>query len=256
MAKSEAKPTGNCVIYIRVSSEKQADSGLGASAQRSACEEYARREKLNIVAVWDDNGISGSKNIDQRPGLANALASIGPGDVLLVAKRDRLARDMLIIRLIERDLERISAKIVSAAGEGNGSEDPSDRLLRGLLDLFAEFERVQIAYRTAQAMAVLRAQGQKTGGTIPYGKRVARVVVDQENPKKKRVFLEDESFELGVIDRMMKQHALGLSQGDIAERLNADGIPSRSGGRWHGKVVRSIIRRTLDRQPEVDHEED
>ena len=111
------------VAYLRVSTDEQAESGLGLDAQLSAVQAAADRLGVAIAAVHTDAGVSGAKGIESRPGLFSALAAVKRGDVLLVAKRDRIARDMLLTMQVERELERKGARLVSAAGEGTDSED-------------------------------------------------------------------------------------------------------------------------------------
>ena len=90
--------------------------------------------------------------LEDRPGLAaalTALRSVGAG-VLAVARRDRLARDVALAAAIDRAVEHAGAKVRSADGAGDG-DGPADRLLRGMLDLTAEYERALIRTRTRAA---------------------------------------------------------------------------------------------------------
>src|SRR5204862_6543407 len=105
-----------------------------------------------------------------RPGLLAAIDAVrahGAG-VLVVAKRDRLARDGLTAALVERLCEREAAGIQAADGAGNG-EGPEAQLLRGIVDLFAQYERAVIRARTKAALAVKKARGERTGG-VPLGR--------------------------------------------------------------------------------------
>jgi DNA invertase Pin-like site-specific DNA recombinase len=72
-----------------------------------------------------DAGTSGSLAIEDRPVLVDAVAVLRRGDVLLVAKRDRLRRDVIAVAMIERLIATRGARIVSAAGEGTESDDPA-----------------------------------------------------------------------------------------------------------------------------------
>lgn len=82
----------------------------------------------------------------------DALSILGSGDVLLVAKRDRLGRDPLIVALIEAAVSRKGCRIVSAAEEGTASDGPTDVLMRRMVDSFAEYERLVIKSRTRAAL--------------------------------------------------------------------------------------------------------
>ena len=134
--------------YFRVSTDQQAESGLGMDAQRIACEEYARKSGCHLTEVFKDEGLSGSLSLDKRPGMLAAISSLKKGDILVVAKRDRLGRDPLVLAMIEAAISRKEARIVSAAGEGTDSDDPSSILMRRMIDAFGEYERLVIKART------------------------------------------------------------------------------------------------------------
>jgi DNA invertase Pin-like site-specific DNA recombinase len=122
------------IAYLRVSTEEQS---LGLDAQRAACEAYCQKQGLEMNEVFSDEGLSGGLSFEKRPGILNAIASTNKGDVLVVAKRDRLSRgDVLAMAMIEAAIARKGARIVSAAGEGTESEDPSSILMRRMVDAF------------------------------------------------------------------------------------------------------------------------
>ena len=80
-----------------MSTAEQAGSGLGLDAQRTAIAAGAARLGLPLADTFTDAGRSGGLPLEQRPGLLAALDAVGKGDVLIVAKRDRLGRDVLAI---------------------------------------------------------------------------------------------------------------------------------------------------------------
>lgn len=92
--------------YIRFPTDKQADSGLGLDAQRAAIDCAAKRLALEVRSVFQDAGLSGALEIQSRPGLMDAVAALGRGDCLIVAKRDRLGRDVVAVALVERLISR------------------------------------------------------------------------------------------------------------------------------------------------------
>jgi len=103
--------------------------------------------------------------------LADALNALRRDDVLIVAKRDRIAREAFLSTLIEREVAKKGARIVSAAGEGTENDDPSAVFTRRILDAVAELERGLIAARTRAALRAKRAKGERAG-CEPYGYRV------------------------------------------------------------------------------------
>ena len=159
------------VAYIRVSKD---DQKLGPEAQRASIEAWAAREGVQVAAWHVDQGVCSVTPIDQRPALVAALASLrehGAG-VLVVAKRDRIARDVVLTAGVERAAGQSGAVVASAAGEGNG-DTPADGFMRTVIDGAAQYERALIRARTTAALAVIRARGQKTGGGVPYGFELA-----------------------------------------------------------------------------------
>ena len=83
--------------YLRVSTIGQAASGAGLDAQLDACIQAAGG---TLDGVFRDEGVSGATSMVQRPGLMAAIESLRKGDTLIVGKRDRVARDLLVLSLI------------------------------------------------------------------------------------------------------------------------------------------------------------
>ena len=124
---------------------------------------------MQVVATHEDRGVSGGAEIDKRPGLIAALEALRTerAGILVVAKRDRLARDVLVAAMVERLCQREGARIQSADGTGNG-DSPEAKLLRTMIDAFAAYERALIRARTRAALAAKKARGERVGG-VPYG---------------------------------------------------------------------------------------
>ena len=204
------------VAYIRVSTE---DQKLGPEAQRAAIESGAGREGVEVVA-WHVDHASGAASIEERPGLLAALAGLrshGAG-LLLVAKRDRLARDVVVASMIEKAAISAGARVLSIDGVGNG-DSPADAFMRTILDGAAAYERALIRARTKAALAVKKARGEKLGGRAPFGFKLAS----------DGVHLEHEPHEQGVITRALELRRAGLRVSDIVRALANEGVRSRVG---------------------------
>lgn len=205
------------IAYIRVSKDEQK---LGPEAQRAQIEAWAAREGVQVAAWHVDAGVCSVTAIDERPALVAALASLrehGAG-VLVVAKRDRIARDPVLTAGVERAAAAAGAVVQSSAGEGNGST-PADEFMRGVIDSASRYERALIRARTTAALAVIRARGQKTGGSVPYGYTLAadgRTLVAVEH-------------EQATIARARALAVEGRSQRAVAAQLAAEGHVSRKG---------------------------
>jgi DNA invertase Pin-like site-specific DNA recombinase len=172
-------------------------------------------------------------SVEDRPVLLEAVAALRRGDVLLVAKRDRLGRDVIAVAMIERLITKRGARLVSAAGEGTESNDPSGVLMRRLVDSFAEYERALIGARTRSALAAKRQRGERISRFIPFGYQLG---TDGST-------LESHPVEQQVLMLIRQCREAGHSLRAIAEALNDLGLRTRAGTRWRFEYVRSLLRR-------------
>lgn len=216
------------VAYTRASTDKQ---DLSPEAQVAAMNAWAAREGATILSVHTDADVSGSKGLDKRPGLLAAIAALPIGGILLVAKRDRLARgDVMLVAMIESAVQRKKGRIVSAAGEGTDDDDPGSILMRRMIDAFAEYERLIIGCRTKAALAVKKRRGECVG-SIPYGFRLAP----------DGVMLEPDPGEQRMVEEAKRLHAAGVySLREIGRVLAGAGFKPRN-AKWHPQVVKSIL---------------
>ena len=223
------------IIYRRVSTGGQAASGLGLEAQQQQCERHAGSLGLQIANVFTDAGISGTKPITKRPGLLGALTDLKRGDVLVIAKRDRLSRDQYTMLTIEREVERVGATLVSAAGEGTDGDGDAGGvgglILRRVTDMISEVERELTRGRTKAALAAKKVRGELTGAP-PFGFAVAPDGV---------TLIPNES-ERQLIRKVAGLRADGVTYRGIVERLNADGVTTRRGGKMQLRNVQYITR--------------
>jgi site-specific DNA recombinase len=214
------------VAYIRVSTDRQE---LGPEAQRAAIEAYARSSGLE-VAAWHEEAVSGAAPLSERVELFAAIATAKQirAGAIIVAKRDRFARDAFVTELLGRDLAGVGIDLVSA--EGHNGDSPEAILLRRMLDAVAEYERALISARTKAALAAKKRRGQRGPGSVPYGKRLA---ADGET-------LEDEPSEAAVVRRIIDAFDNGSRVSAIVRGLEAEGVPPRGAG-WHRTTVVRIL---------------
>ena len=221
----------NAIIYTRVSTNDQAESGAGLAAQSASCAAFAAKADMNVIGTFTDAAISGAAGIEDRPGLMAAVAGLRRGDVLLIAKRDRLGRDQMAVLMIEKAISRKGATIISADGLGNG-DDAGSVFMRQVIDAAAVYERNLIKARTKAALAAKRKAGERTG-EVPFGWRLddaGRLVED--------------AAEQNVLAKIMACRAAGMSLRKIAAILTGAGIVTKKGNaKWHGETIRSILTR-------------
>ena len=203
------------VLYIRVSTDEQTAS---IEAQRETCTRIARQRGYEIVSEYVDENISGTISIDKRPALKRALKALADeqADRLIVAKLDRLARNVRVALEIDEDYAtRHGWGIVF----GDMDVDTSTAVGKMQLSMFASvarFERDRISERTREALAVKRSQGVRLGRPS---------VLPTE-----------------IVARIIAQRQAGASLRAIAADLTADGITTAQGGEcWHASTVRKVL---------------
>jgi DNA invertase Pin-like site-specific DNA recombinase len=207
------------VGYVRVSTGEQATSGLGLEHQRQAIAEAARLRDVELVEIFEDAGLSGS-SLD-RPGLTAALETLttGAADGLIVAKLDRLSRSLLDFAGL-MDRSRREGWSLVALDLGVDTSSPQGELMASVLATFAQFERRLIGERTKAALQVKRAQGVQLG--------------------RPRSIPDD------IVALLRRYRDDGMSFQEIADRLNADGVPTGRSGKWWPATVQQVLRSRTD----------
>lgn len=136
--------------------------------------------------------------------------------------------------MIERLIAKRGARLISAAGEGSDSDDPASWMLRRMVDVFAEYERLIIIARTKAGLAAKRAKGERAG-TLPFGFQLA---ADDATHKR----LEPAPVEQRLLARIHELRRTGLSTRQIAANLNAHGWTTRRGTPWRFEYVARALR--------------
>ena len=217
--RTQTALAGTVAAYIRVSTEEQAASGAGLDAQRAAISGECERRGWTVVAWHGDEGISGGKALDARPGLTAALNEVqsATAAVLMVAKSDRLARSLPTLLDVLDRTERAGGVVVAVDGTVDTST-AAGRFTTQIMGSVAELERGLISDRTKAALAVRKAQGVRLGRptTVPPS----------------------------VVARIASERAAGATWAAIADGLNADGTPTGQGGsKWFPNTVARIHKR-------------
>ncbi len=220
------------IAYTRVSTGKQAEEGLGLEVQEQAIRSWAKANHHKIAAVVADEGVSGAKELDDRPGLAEALAMVREGLVggICVYRLDRLARDLVLQEQLLAEIRRQGGELftTSAAEAGYLSDDPDDpsrRLIRMVLGAVSEYERSMISLRLRAGRRRKAEKGGFAYGSPPLGWRAERgqLVVDEAESE--------------VLARMAELRHDGASLREIATVLADEGHRPKRGARWHPQTV-------------------
>lgn len=221
--------------YIRVSTDGQVgEDRFGLSAQREQIETFARQQGFEIVKWYDDEGISGATL--SREGLQQLLSDSEQDmfTAVIVAKMDRLARDLMAQLWIEKELLRHNVEIVSAAEPFRG-QDPANVLFRQIIGSFAQFEKARIAERLMGGRKQKAKQGGYSGGGAAIGYKSVRgqktLLVDMDKAAAvKRVF------------ELRDQNPLCSLQA-IAELINSEGYTTAQGKEFSKVQVKRILDR-------------
>ena len=211
--------TTKAVGYIRVSTDKQAEHGVSLDAQQAKLAAYAALYDLELVDVIVDAGAS-AKTLD-RPGLQRALGMLrtGQANALLVAKLDRLTRSVKDLGTLVEDYFSSDAITLLSVADSIDTRTAAGRLVLNVLGSVAQWERETIGERTAEALAHKRTRGEKTGGDLPYGYRLAA---------DGKALVED-AGEKALLDAIREARARGFSQRAVVADLARQGSTTRKG---------------------------
>lgn len=219
------------VAYLRVSTDRQAEEGLGLDIQEDQIRAFlTKHPNLKLVKIYRDEGISGS-TLD-RPALRELLADAKEHRAftrVIVAKLDRLARMLEVQLFIEKELLVYGVEVLSVSESFNGS-DPIMVAMRQIVGVFAQLERGRITERLLSGRRKKLDGGGYAGGRPPTGYTVKNheLVIDPEGAK--------------VIRYIRKLRMARLSFARISARLNAEGVKTRNGARWYASGIHRLIR--------------
>lgn len=209
--------------YLRVSGVNQIE-GDGFERQALAVMTYANQHGIEIEQIFREEGVSGKKELEDRPALQELLAALESNpDVktILIERLDRLARDLMVQETIIADLKKSGYTLISVAEPDLCVDDPSRKLMRQIFGAIAEYDRAMIVLKLRGARErtkkkVGRCEGQKPFGHYP-----------NESP---------------ALEIILKYGATESARW-IADRLNTWKQKTRSGKPWSPAVVAKILRR-------------
>lgn len=224
--------TSECTaLYIRVSTDRQADEGYSLDAQRGKLDAYCTAMGWPVCAdhVYIDGGESGKSTA--RPAYRAMLAAIDAGEVnrIVATKLDRLTRNVTDFRQMLDYCDARNVAIVSLA-ENFDTSTPMGKAMATIVVTFAEMERSMITDRVMTGKAEKARQGGYNGSVTPYGYQYSD-----------GTFTIDSSA-ADVVQRIFAEWIDGTPMAHIAAALNADKIPSPRGRTWSTAGVRHMLR--------------
>lgn len=210
------------ITYSRVSTGRQAESGISLDEQDRSTLEAIERRGWQVARRFSDAGRSG-KSITGRPELREALAMLarGEADALVVAKLDRLARSTVDLASLMAQAKKESWALVVLDLDVDTST-PAGELLAGIVGTVAQYERRLIGERARMTHAHRRARGLRAGAK-PILSDILRA-------------------------RIAERVERGESLSEVARCLNQAGTPTARGGKWYPSTVAHVVRSVqLDR---------
>ncbi len=225
-------------IYTRVSTEDQAREGFSLEVQKEVLKELVQRNGWTLACgianrdIYEDDGFTGS-NTD-RPAFkilrSDALRKYF--DLILVYKLDRLNRKLRDLLNFLEELDHLGISIKSAT-EPFDTTTSAGKFLIQMLGSSAEFERNRLIERVFPGMVMGVKKGHWQGARYaPYGYKYNKEI-------KKLEVVPDE---VGVIKKIYDMYLSGSSTSQIAGLFYHQDIPTRSGGKFHSKLIADILK--------------
>jgi DNA invertase Pin-like site-specific DNA recombinase len=215
---------GKFVSYLRVSTKRQGESGLGLEAQRAAVEAWLNGGRWKLIAEHVE--VESGKHDHNRPALNKALAACKVyGATLVIAKLDRLSRDAHFLL----GLQKAGVKFIAV------DMPEANEMVVGMMALVAQAERRMISERTKAALAAAKARGTRLGQ--PKGYQIpsdlqTRKLGAATNAANADVFAERLRPILVELE--------GLSANAAAAELNQRGVQTARGGQWTARSVLNL----------------
>lgn len=226
----------NVVSYLRVSGKSQIE-GDGFVRQGKAISAFCKANKLNLVTEFSELGISGTVEGMDRQEFSRAIEFIShrndedaqvrgePIDAIVVERMDRLARDLMVSEVLlaecrKRGIQVFSADQGALINMAENGGDPTRVLVRQIMGALAQWEKTMLVRKLRSAKDRLKAAGQLTEGTKPYGS------LPGERP---------------FLDQILEWSYQGKNFSEIARVMNSMGAVNRSGRPFKPQNVRMII---------------
>jgi site-specific DNA recombinase len=228
-ATIDAKP--DCTaLYMRVSTDAQAEEGYSLDAQRDKLQSYCHARGWNVCPdyIYTDAGISGTST-DGRKALGEMLAAAKNGLIarVVAVKLDRIARNVRDFLGIVAELDAAGCDLVLMA-ESFDTGTPTGKFALTMFAAMAELEASTITERVMSGKRQKATTGGYNGAPIPLGYEYAG-----------GVFTPNDNA--ATVRRIFAEFVDGRTLSAIANGLNEDGIATARGGKWYPATVRYVL---------------
>ena len=219
----------NVVAYIRVSTDGQCgDDKFGLDVQREQIIEYCAKNDMNILKWFTDEGESGAKEREGFDEIVYGDVANPPYEAVIVAKSDRVARDINVYYYYKMLLIKKDIKLISIA-EDFGQFGVFASMLEAFTLCVAEMERDNINKRTSSGRKVKASKGGYSGGRPPFG----------YTPLNGKLVIVPEEAE--VVRFVIESKENGKTFQTICDALNEMGKTNRSGTKFSISTLQVIL---------------
>lgn len=228
------------VLYARKSADERLGPRSSIDAQIEEIQRFAERNSYEIIDKFVDNAQKGWD--DERKNLRRMVKESKRKNcrfkVIIVAEWDRLYRSYAQAKMLVEELE--SNGITLASARGGAVENRNERLGRDFALFIAEIENEIRSGHVLSGQIHWASRGYSVGGTPPYGYR-REPVLDAKGCYRIK-YVVDQPAAL-VVQRIYEMYAAGLCTQEIAEKLNAENIPTPSmkSPEWSAQVWRILF---------------
>ena len=187
---NETQAATRAAIYIRVSTDRQAERGYSISEQETKLKAMCTAQGLKVYKVYCDDGYTGSNM--ERPALKKLLKDVWEGKIksVVIYKLDRLSRDIQdLLEIIRRIFMPSKTRLISLT-ESIDTCTPGGRAALNVLATFAELEKDTINERMEMGRIGYVKSG-KWFGKVPFGydrNKEGNLVLNADAIKVRQVF--------------------------------------------------------------------
>ena len=218
------------VAYCRVSTKGQTgEDKFGIESQRDMIREYCEKNDIEITDWFIDEGVSGAEKT--RPALDRLLGgeiTNPPVECIVMAKADRLARDIMLYYAFKASLNELNLEVISVTEDWSAQDKLTGMILENFLAMAAMVEKENIRIRMSGGRKQKAKCGGYAGGKAPMGYKVenGRLVINED--------------EAEVVRFILNCKNAGMKMRETLREVNAKGYKTRTGKEFAISSVQSI----------------